>query len=89
MQRLAVPDIITTGVQELSRLQKLVQLPPIPEALKSKFSKFDADLNPTHDQDGNELDSKVSNAHLTSGHDLGCCSHITSRSHMAYLQLVA
>lgn len=44
---------------ELSRLQKLVQLPSIPEALKSKFSKFDADFNPTHDQDGNELDSKA------------------------------
>ena len=46
-------------LQELTRLQKLVQMPPIPEALKGKFSRFDADLNPTHDQDGNELDSKV------------------------------
>ena len=37
----------------------MVQMPPIPEALQGKFSRFDADLNPTHDQDGNELDSKV------------------------------
>lgn len=45
--------------QELTRLQKLVQLPSIQEALKDKFSRFDADLNPTHDHQGNELESKV------------------------------
>ena len=46
-------------MQELQRLQKLIQLPSIPEALKEKFSKFDDQLNPTHDQEGKELDSKV------------------------------
>lgn len=44
---------------ELSRLQKLVQLPSIQEALKDRFSKFDADLNPTHDHEGKELDTKA------------------------------
>lgn len=48
-----------TITQELQRLQKLIQLPSIPEALKEKFSKFDDQLNPTHDQEGKELDSKV------------------------------
>ena len=48
--------------QELIRLQKLVQLPAIQEALKEKFSRFDADLNPTHDHDGRELDAKVTAA---------------------------
>jgi len=46
-------------LQELARLQKLVQLPSIQEAVKDKFSKFDADLNPTHDHEGNQLDTKV------------------------------
>lgn len=46
-------------LQELARLQKLVQLPLIQEAVKDKFSKFDADLNPTHDHEGNQLDTKV------------------------------
>lgn len=49
-------------LQELIRLQKLVQLPAIQEALKEKFSRFDADLNPTHDHDGRELDAKVTAA---------------------------
>ncbi|DBA81679.1 TPA: hypothetical protein ACH3X1_007426 [Trebouxia sp. C0004] len=44
---------------ELVRLQKLVQLPSIQEATKDKFSKFDADLNPTHDREGNQLDTKA------------------------------
>lgn len=47
-------------LQELTRLQKLVQLPPIAEALKDKYSRFDDDLNPTHDHQGNELEPKVS-----------------------------
>ena len=51
--------VLAVLLQELSRLQKLVQLPSIQEALKEKFSKFDADLNPTHDQEGKELDTKV------------------------------
>lgn len=55
----AVPRMIDL-LQELTRLQKLVQLPPIAEALKDKFSRFDDDLNPTHDTQGNELDPKVS-----------------------------
>lgn len=46
-------------MQDLTRLQKLVQLPPIQEALKDKFSRFDEELNPTHDQQGNELEPKV------------------------------
>ena len=46
-------------MQELTRLQKLVQLPPIQEALKDKFSRFDDELNPTHDHQGNELEPKV------------------------------
>ncbi len=46
-------------LQELARLQKLVQLPSIQEAVKDKFSKFDAGLNPTHDHEGNQLDTKV------------------------------
>lgn len=46
-------------LQELTRLQKLKQLPSIQEALKDKFSRFDGDLNPTHDQEGNELEPKV------------------------------
>ncbi|DBB16222.1 TPA: hypothetical protein ACH3X3_014548 [Trebouxia sp. C0006] len=44
---------------ELARLQKLVQLPSIQEAVKDKFSKFDAGLNPTHDHEGNQLDTKA------------------------------
>ncbi|KAL3152254.1 hypothetical protein ABBQ32_001333 [Trebouxia sp. C0010 RCD-2024] len=44
---------------ELTRLQKLVQLPPIAEALKDKYSRFDDDLNPTHDHQGNELEPKA------------------------------
>ena len=46
-------------LQELTRLQKLKQLPSIQEALKDKFSRFDGDLNPTHDQQGQELEPKV------------------------------
>lgn len=46
-------------LQELQRLQKLMQLPSIPEALKEKFGRFDENLNPTHDHEGKELDSKV------------------------------
>ena len=46
-------------MQELTRLQKLVQLLPIQEALKDKFSRFDDELNPTHDHQGNELEPKV------------------------------
>lgn len=51
-------------LQELQRLQKLMQLPSIPEALKEKFGKFDENLNPTHDHEGKELDSKVSSARV-------------------------
>ena len=60
-------------LQELQRLQKLMQLPSIPEALKEKFGKFDENLNPTHDHEGKELDSKV------------CCAREALHHLLAYL----
>ena len=46
-------------MQELERLEAAAALPPIPEALKDKFSKFDEQMQPTHDASGTELDAKV------------------------------
>lgn len=54
-----VLNVLLALLQDLTRLQKLVQLPPIQEALKDKFSRFDEELNPTHDHQGNELEPKV------------------------------
>ena len=46
-------------MQELERLEAAAALPPIPEALKDKFSKFNGQMQPTHDANGAELDAKV------------------------------
>ena len=65
-------------MQELTRLQKLVQLPPIQEALKDKFSRFDDELNPTHDHQGNELEPKVtllSGSNTSSGDSMRAARH--------------
>ena len=46
-------------MQELERLEAAAALPPISEALKDRFSKFNEQMQPTHDVDGAELDAKV------------------------------
>ncbi|KAK9817180.1 hypothetical protein WJX72_010713 [[Myrmecia] bisecta] len=46
-------------VKDLERYEKLQRLPSVAEALRDKYSQFDAEGNPTHDNDGNELEEKA------------------------------
>ena len=45
--------------RELEKLLKAEQAPPVQEALRDKFSKFDGAGNPTHAADGKELDERA------------------------------
>ena len=46
-------------MQELERLEAAAALPPISEVLKDRFSKYNEQMQPTHDANGAELDAKV------------------------------